>query len=264
MGLFDAKPNVATQTGSTTQNTNTTATGSTAPWAPSVPLWNGIMGNVGSLATRPAQGGADFGAGAAMTRQIAGTPGVTGDAISAARGYLSPDFASGMDPELQQYIDSLGSKASARAASMSAGMGHGAGSSPFADLVTRSFADATLPHVVSNLQNRRQMQMGVMGMAPGLDAARYGDAARMMDLADRRQQRQFANLNSALPFALGAGRMGGTTESTGSSNTVGSSSQETMTPGKSPITGVLGGALAGGKLFGPVGAIGGGILGGLM
>jgi hypothetical protein len=104
-------------------------------------------------------------------------------------------------------------------------------------------------------------------LLPMLTELRYDPMVRLAQAGGARDERAQAVINDAMArhdvgqgllraplerynmLVKGMGTLGGTT--------TGSRSQ----PGKSPLTGALGGAVAGGSLFGPLGALGGGLLG---
>jgi hypothetical protein len=116
-------------------------------------------------------------------------------------------------------------------------------------------------------------QLGVMGLLPTLNDARYYDANKLLgvgDAYDQKAQQQLQsdvdrwNFNQSAPTSALGNYLNFISGATGNYST-----KASTVPGGSPLGGILGGALSGataGSAFGPIGTalggLGGGILGG--
>lgn len=172
------------------------------------------------------------------------------------------------DPRLQQMLDANAERAANAAATRfgggrygSAAIGNGLGS---------AVADANNATMLQSNENARGRQLqasGLLGqmydsgaarafqagaMLPTLNNLQYDPASRLAGVGDfytgQKQARidnQKEQLNWYNGIINGNGRLGGST----------------TTPGPSRAQSILGGAATGGALLGPLGAIGGGILG---
>lgn len=131
----------------------------------------------------------------------------------------------------------------------------------------RAYQNQAAQSLVNNYAAGQGRMMNAVGMAPGAynqmfqpseRLARIGAAYEGKDAERLASDLQRWNMKESRPYdqlARYQGLVGGMGQLGGAQ--VGTQSQ----PGTSPLLGALGGAAAGGSLFGPIGAVGGGLLG---
>lgn len=179
-------------------------------------------------------------------------------------------FAGGQfqeDPRLQQMLDTNAGRAANAAATRFGGGRYG--SAAIGQGVGQAVADAnnaTMLQANENARNRQLSAAGTLGslgmqsaaMLPTLNNLQYDPASRLAGIGDFWQQRAQQRLDNKRNYRRddlsyyasilnGMGGLGGTKTMT--------------TPGPSTAQRVLGGAATGGALLGPLGAVGGGLLG---
>lgn len=182
---------------------------------------------------------------------LAGNNPITGAAGDLATRTLQGGFL-GANPYLDQTFNRAAMATQGQLASQFAGAGRNVGASQ--DLRSQQLNDLATNIYGGNYANERALQQQTLGMSPGLAQGQYADLDRLLGVGRTQegyQQQQLDAPGNALDQYLGrvSGNMGTTIKTSGGGNTA---------------SGVLGGALAGGSMFGPWGALGGGLLGGIL
>lgn len=274
---------------------STTTVQKADPWAGVQPYLTEVYKNsaklygAGGLNPTPYSGGtiaplsADTQAALNMTRQRAqlGSPLVgaaqtqaqstlQGDYLNAGNPYLQNALRAAAQPTVENFRDAVLPGLEARSA-LSGRYGSGGQrelTGKAYDSLARGLSEQATQAYAQNYANERQNQLAAMEYAPTLAAEDYKDAERLAAVGDYIDQYDQSKINADIlkyeetrdaPYnALvryinlieGGGSMGGTTSATQTNNSR-----------SNPLLGAAGGALSGYGMFGPLGAIGGGLLG---
>lgn len=173
-------------------------------------------------------------------------------------------------------LDALANRIGSQQASMASGAGR-YGSGKHTEAMTRAMTESLLPFQMQAAGGLADIygaglnrSMQATQMAPTVDEMRFANANRLAGIGDfwtgraqddLNQQINRYNQEQARPWEQlaryqgilgGLGQLGGTT------------TQTQPRQGASTAQGAIGGALAGGSLLGPLGAIGGGLLGAFL
>lgn len=205
---------------------------------------------------------------------ILGNGGYTSQMTDAANYYKGViDAQPGQNPYLQSMLNTNADRAANAAATR---FGRGYGSNAIGSGVGNAVASANngiLAQEYENDQNRRLSAMNALGslaqagagnmatwgsMSSGLNDLRYDGASRMAGIGDYIQNRNQNRYDQRANFPKQ--NIGWYTNILGGMGNQGST-QISRTPGPSAAQSILGGAATGGAMFGPWGAVGGGILG---
>jgi hypothetical protein len=262
--------------GSSRQPTVTTS--SNAPWSDAQPFMRSAMNEAQNLYnndvgfrpyTGQMQAGLDgrttdaLGSAESIARQ--GNQGFRG-AFDALSGMASGQGMGAEDPYLTTMLDANARTTANRVNSSMSGAGR-YGSGAHTELLSRGITEATAPLLYQANEAGRQRQMQAAQMLPQAYDAQFAPSRQLAGIGDFYQGREQEQINNLIarhdqaenrPWQLlaqanaiygGAGAMGGT--------------GTRMTPYQGPSTAqsALGGAIAGGAQFGPIGALGGGLLG---
>lgn len=182
-------------------------------------------------------------------RALAGNP-LLGLGQGQIASTLGGDYMYG-GPGFDAYVDAVWSGVRPQVDSMFALSGRG-GSPLHAEALARGFGRGMAPLYES--ERNRQMQAALS--TPAMAAADYGDIGQLAGVGATREAKQQQYMDEAYNrlaryMGLIQGNYGGTTTTTGGA-------------GASPLLSGLGGAMMGGQFFGPLGALGGGLLGAFL
>lgn len=260
--------------------TVTSSTSNSAPWDAAQPFMKETMGEAQNLYNN------DVGFKPYTGRMQANTDARTTEALGTAEGIARQgntgfanayqglaDMAGGADvgrinPALQTMLDGNARMVANRTNSAMSGAGR-YGSGAHSEMLSRGITEATAPLLYQDYNDSRQRQMQASQMLPGAYDAQFAPSRQLAGVGGYFEDREQTDLNNLIQqnaaaearpwenlarynaIVGGAGSMGGTQVSTG------------MQPSNAPSRAqtALGGAIAGGSAFGPLGALGGGLLG---